>query len=105
MVKKFLGNAWKRIKKAWPVNRVVTTLTPLVFVPVSGALTAWLGTHFPGLPPMDPGFVTGMFALGAASAYGAFDRWIKGWQKDKIVPKQIVENKVIQQKAPATSRK
>jgi hypothetical protein len=47
-----------------------------------------------------------MFALGAASAYGAFDRWIRGWQKDKIVPKQIVENKVIQTTGrPVSSRK
>ena len=31
-------------------NRLVTILTPLVFAPLAGALTAWVAQNAPGLP-------------------------------------------------------
>jgi hypothetical protein len=101
MVKGFLSSAWKRVKKAWPVNRVVTILTPIVFVPAAAAASAWTAVHFPGLPHFDPTVVAGYGALGASAALAAGYKWMDGWIKDKIVPKQIVENKVTQVKAPA----
>lgn len=105
MLKELAGNAWRRVKKVWPVNRVVTVLIPFVFVPASGAITAWVAVHFPGLPHFDPTVVAGYGALGAAAALTAGYKWMDGWIKDKIVPKQIVEQKVIQAPPPTRSRK
>lgn len=105
MLKELARQTWQKVKKTWPVNRVVTVLTPLVFVPVSGAVTAWLAVHFPGLPSFDPTVVAGYGALGAAAALAAGYKWMDGWIKDKIVPKQIVEQQVVQKKPPTRSRK
>lgn len=105
MLKGFASSAWKRVKKTWPVNRVVTVLTPIVFVPAAAAATAWVAVHFPGLPHFDPTVVAGWGAVGGAAALTAGYKWMDGWIKDKVIPRQIVEQKVTQQKAPAASRK
>lgn len=97
MLKTLAGNAWRSIRKTWPVNRVVTVLTPIVFVPASGAVTAWVAVHFPGLPTFDPTVVAGYGALGAAAALAAGYKWMDGWIKDKIIPKQVV----VQETKPA----
>lgn len=91
LVKEIIGNIWKRAKKELPVNRVIALLTVFVFVPVATAVTAWLAAHFPGLPQFDPTVIAGWGALGAAGALTAFYKWMDGWIKAKIVPKQVVE--------------
>lgn len=75
-----LAEAAAYLQKQFPVNRVVVLLTPLVFVPVAGFVTAWVAQHFPGLPQFDAGQVTGFFVAGATAALTAAYRWLKGWE-------------------------
>jgi uncharacterized membrane protein len=96
-VKEIASTYWKRIKKELPVNRVIALLTVFVFVPGATSVTAWLAVHFPGLPQFDPTVVAGWGALGAAAALTAFYKWMDGWIKDKVVPKTVLEQKVVQE--------
>lgn len=77
----YLRLVWLRLRAAWPVNRVVAALTPIIFVPVAGFLATWVASHFPGLPAINPTALAGIFALGAASALAAAYKWLDGWQK------------------------
>jgi peptidoglycan/LPS O-acetylase OafA/YrhL len=66
-------------------NRVVTLVGPVVAI-ISGAVAAWLGTHFPGL-----GLNTGTtaatitqginFAIGALVTLALQHKWLAGWQQ------------------------
>lgn len=59
------------------IERFVAITTPL-FAAVAGALTAWLGKHFPGLPSLNPADVTALMAAGALSASAAALKWLHG---------------------------
>ena len=61
-------------------NRLVTILTPLVFAPLAGALTAWVAQNAPGLPALDSAQVTALFIAGATIAFGKGALWLRGWQ-------------------------
>jgi hypothetical protein len=76
---------WARLREAWPVNRVVAALTPIVFVPAAGFIATWVAVHFPGLPPIDPGWLTGIFVAGALTAGTTAYKWLDGWQKHEFV--------------------
>jgi hypothetical protein len=58
-------------------------LTPLVFAPVAGFLTAWVAKNFPGLPPIDPAHVTALFAAGSLSALTMGYKFVHGSQQDE----------------------
>ena len=61
-------------------NRVVAALTPLVFAPLAGAVSAWLAAHFPGLD-VSPNDVEKVFIAGALIALAPAAQWIHGWQR------------------------
>lgn len=66
-----------KLRQAWPPNRVVTLLGPLVFVPAAG----WLAVKAAewGLPNVDPGFLVGVFAAGALAAIESLRKFMDGW--------------------------
>lgn len=70
-----------RIQAAFPINRIVALLAA-PFAAVAGGLAAWLGAHFPGLPPLDPNWLAGIFSVAAASAATLAYKWLDGWQKN-----------------------
>jgi Flp pilus assembly secretin CpaC len=77
------------------LNRVVAVLTPLVFAPAAAATTAWIATHFPGLPTIDPGQVVAVEIAGATAALGTGLTWLHGHQKwNSIVADLVRLNKL-----------
>ena len=76
-----IGYIWSSIKKAWPPNRVVTMLTPLVFMPLAGWIATQVAQHFPGLPAIDSEWLTGVFVVGALGALTTAYSWLDGWKK------------------------
>ena len=68
-----------RLREAFPVNRVVAILTPIVFVPAAGFITTWLAKNAPGLPALDSTELTGLFILGGGAALTAAYKWMSGW--------------------------
>lgn len=75
-----IRDLYARLREAWPVNRVVAALTPIVFVPLAGFVSSWTADNFPGLPPMDENWLAGIFVAGAVSALAAAYKWLDGWQ-------------------------
>jgi hypothetical protein len=61
-------------------NRVVALLTPLVFAPLAGAVTAWLAKHAPGVD-VDQDKLQQIFIAGAVIALAPAAQWLHGWQK------------------------
>ena len=62
------------------LNRVVAVLTPLVFAPLAGAVTAWLAEHFPGFN-VEQSSLEEIFIAGALIALAPAAQWLHGWQK------------------------
>ena len=61
-------------------NRIVAVLTPLVFAPLAGAVTAWLAEHFPGVE-VSSSSLEEIFIAGALIALAPAAQWLHGWQK------------------------
>src|SRR5690349_18228655 len=61
-------------------NRVVAVLTPLVFAPLAGAVSAWLARHAPGIT-VQKDDVQAVFIGGALIALAPALQWLHGWQK------------------------
>ena len=61
-------------------NRIVALLTPLVFAPAAGAVSAWLATHFPGVD-VSQSDIQAIFIGGALIALAPAVQWLHGWQK------------------------
>jgi hypothetical protein len=61
------------------INRLVAALTPVLFAPAAGFVTAYAATHLPGLPALDATQVTALFAAGATIAFGKAALWMHGW--------------------------
>lgn len=68
------------LQAKFPPNRVVVLLTPLVFAPAAGFVSAWVAQRVPGVT-LDPAEVTGVFVAGAAFAVAKAYKWLDGWQK------------------------
>lgn len=75
-----LNAAIDAVQASFPPNRVAVLLAPLAAT-VGGALASWVASSFPGLPPIDPGWIAGIFVAGAAAALIPIYKWIDGWQK------------------------
>lgn len=90
------------------VERVVALLTPL-FAAISAALTGWVGTHFPGLPQLNPGDVTALQLAGATAGAGAALKWLHGRQQftrsltalDALIKSEVSKATADQQAGPA----
>lgn len=82
-----LHRAIDYLQETFPPNRVVVLLTPLVFVPLAGTVSAWIAENFPGLQLSEEA-VVGFAAAGALSALAAAYKWIDGWQKHEQVIQQ-----------------
>ena len=61
-------------------NRVVAVLTPLVFAPLAGAISAWLARHAPGFSVKQDD-IQAVFIGGALIALAPALQWLHGWQK------------------------
>jgi hypothetical protein len=60
-------------------NRAVALLTPILFAPLAGAVSAWVATHIPGAD-LPPDQVQAVFIAGALIAFGKAAQWLRGWQ-------------------------
>jgi hypothetical protein len=76
-LKAILRGVWGKLISVWPPNRIVTVLGPLIFVPLAGYLAVKAAEW--GLPPLDPGFLAGIFAAGALAAIEALRKFMEGW--------------------------
>jgi hypothetical protein len=61
-------------------NRVVALLTPLVFAPLAGALSALVASEFPGVE-VSASALEEIFIAGALIALAPAAQWLHGWQK------------------------
>lgn len=78
-----LSAAADKLQAAWPKDRVLKTLQPAIAA-ASGGITAWVADHFPGLPPIESGFLAGIFAIGVGGAYHAVNKIIDTWQAGEL---------------------
>lgn len=76
----FLHACIDKLQATFPPNRIVVLLTPLVFVPAAGAVSAWVAEHFPGISLSEEA-VIGFAVAGALSALTAAYKWLDGWQQ------------------------
>ena len=90
------------------IERVVALFTP-AFAAVAAALTAWLGTHFPGLPKLNPADTTALLVAGATAGAAAALKWLHGRQHflsqaatvEAFVKSEIAKALANQQAGPA----
>ena len=61
-------------------NRIVAFLTPLVFAPLAGAISAWVADNAPGVD-LSQERLTNIFIAGALVALAPALQWLHGWQK------------------------
>ncbi len=82
-----LAVLYGKVRAAWPVNRVVTFLTPILFAPAAGYVAMWVPQHASalGLPPihLTSAEVLGLFVAGGTRALIAAYKWLDGWQKNE----------------------
>lgn len=77
-----LATLYGKVRAAWPVNRVVTLLAPILFAPAAGYVAAWVPQHLPGIAfQPSRAQLAGLFALGATRALVIAYKWLDGWQK------------------------
>ena len=62
-----------------PPNRLVAVLTPLVFAPLAGAISAFAADNLPGID-VSSDQLQQVFIAGALIAFGKAGLWLKGWQ-------------------------
>jgi hypothetical protein len=77
---KLLNGVIDYLQKKFPPNRVVALLTPLVFVPASAFVSAWVAKNIPSAH-LNPAEVSGAFVVGGLAAVTATYKWLDGWQK------------------------
>ena len=84
-------------------SQILHLLTGLVFVPVSGFVTSWVGKNFPGLPTPTSGEVTALFITGSSAALGLGIHYLHGWQVwERTIGRVVdVEDKLVRPGAPA----
>ena len=62
------------------LNRIVALLTPLVFAPLAGVISAWAADNLPGVT-LPPDKIEAVFIAGALIALAPAAQWLQGWQK------------------------
>lgn len=67
-------------QEKFPPNRVVVLLTPLVFAPAAGYISALVAKQVPGVH-LDSAEVAGVFVAGGTAAVVKAYKWLDGWQK------------------------
>ncbi|MGH2780742.1 MAG: hypothetical protein ACRDLA_04905 [Thermoleophilaceae bacterium] len=82
-------------------NRVVAVLTPLVFAPAAGAVTAWLAENFPGVE-VSQSALEEIFIVGALIALAPAVQWLNGWQKHEARQAEAQQAIEIANAAPPT---
>lgn len=73
---------YAKLREAWPLNRFVVAITPLITLAsaaISGAVATWVAVHFPGLPPIDPGWLAGIFAASGVTTATSFFLMARKW--------------------------
>ena len=81
---KLLNRIIDKLQETFPPNRIAVLLTPLVFIPIAGSVTAWLATHFPGLD-LSEGAVIGLAGAAALSAFTLGYKWLDQWQRGEEI--------------------
>jgi len=61
-------------------NRIVAVLTPLLFAPLAGSVSALAAEYFPGLD-VPSSALQQIFIAGALIAFAKAAQWTHGWQK------------------------
>lgn len=61
-------------------NRIVAFLTPVLFAPLAGAISAWVAENAPGVD-LSQERLTSIFIAGAVVALAPALQWLHGWQK------------------------
>ena len=61
-------------------NRIVAVLTPLVFAPLAGSISALAAEYFPGID-VPSSALEEIFIAGALIAFAKAAQWTQGWQK------------------------
>lgn len=79
---KLLNRIVDKLQATFPPNRIVVILTPIIFVPASAWIAAWLTSHVPGME-VPAGAVVAVVATAAVSALILAYRWLDGWQRDE----------------------
>jgi len=77
---KLLNRIVDKLQATFPPNRIVVTLTPIVFVPAAASASGWVAEHFPGVD-VPAGGVLGLMGAGALAALTLAYKWVDGWQK------------------------
>jgi hypothetical protein len=80
--KRLLNRAIDYGQEKFPPNRVVVLLTPLVFAPAAGYVTALVAKQIPGVS-LDSGQLTALFIAGGTAAVVKAYKWLDGWQKEE----------------------
>lgn len=76
------NSAIDRLQRSLPPNRIAVLLTPLLFAPAAGFVSALVAQWVPGVE-LDPLEVTAVFVAGAAAAVAKAYKWLDGWQRDE----------------------
>jgi hypothetical protein len=61
-------------------NRIVAVLTPLLFAPLAGSISALAAEYFPGVD-LPSSALEQIFIAGALIAFAKAAQWTHGWQK------------------------
>lgn len=81
-MRRYYNTAVDRMQRTFPPNRIVVLLTPLLFVPAAGFVSALVAQWVPGVE-LDPLEVTAVFVAGAVAALAKAYKWLDGWQRDE----------------------
>ena len=79
LIRDIARRAYWRIRRAFPINRVVVILTPAA-AGLAGSIASWIAEHFPGVE-LDEASLTAIFLAGAGAAVAAIYKWLDGWMQ------------------------
>ena len=80
------------LRDKFPPNRVVAFLTPIIFAPLAGTISAWLAEKAPLIHAnLSADQLTAIFIAGALTALGAAYKWLDGWQKHELATKLALQ--------------
>ena len=88
-----LNRAIDSLQEKFPPNRVVVLLTPLVFAPAAGYVSALVAKQIPGVH-LAPAEVSGVFVAGALVAVVKAYKWLDGWQYHEARLMQIASREI-----------